>query len=54
MSPEGKRLEREAGHLSPNNADVKNEWNHTSAPLFSSMLLTGKIYFSLFYNGFLF
>lgn len=32
LSPWAKRLPPEAGHLPPTNAEVKDEWNYTSAP----------------------
>jgi hypothetical protein len=42
---EGRRLKREAGHLPPCSADLKNEWSYTFAPYLPPWCGQEKIYF---------
>jgi hypothetical protein len=34
LAPGVKRLRHEAVHLSPSNAEVRNEWHYTSNPIY--------------------
>ena len=46
--PGGRRLKREAGHLRPCSADVKNVWSYTSAPYLPPWCEQGKFTFNFF------